>query len=806
MPSPWDPVVIAPPAPPTPLDWEMPTTPTPASSVMSTSFALQMLSALRSAVSFGGDVTPSSLVSFYHSWRHLKADATSVDVPTQGAFDPDEQEYYTSLLIIAGLFVVAFLLVALWAVFCMCRAYRRNSNDSSSSSESSNNSEGISQKRSRRIKIACLTCGLVAIATAAACIYPNVSMNGMVSNTVAGLERLVNRYNAAFLRVTNLGTQATDTLVTAHNLQGDLDDARQGVQQALEDVVTNTTSLQSLLSSVVQAVPSFEFDTFYSDAERFNRYRSIAEFGLIGLMVLVMALSLAALVCGTFCQRISATVICILLLLIVMAVVGAESAATVGISDMCMQPSAFLIHHFAEGDEYVQYYLLCDRPNPSQQAIDQTEQAVGDGLLAAQRVLNYTRQHAPQYEYEAASLHQDLLDIQQQLPGVVGRIDCSAFWEQYTRVVDGVCDPATTNLSIIAALRLASCALFLVVLVLASCTLQHEQSQQQQQQEPQPQPQPQPQPREGGREHTTTGRPEGDHPRRVRRIGTDHTGSSTTDPSPSDNSGMNEEHQNGGDDSQNTIPPPTGVPHNHINQHPGTGPGGRTSRTRITTTNPTNPHDPPSTLVEPLLIWTRNNGRGRITNDSDSDASDSAASSNNSSPGPISTISITSFPSSFILDSPRPLQPPPAPVPTHPIPSAPPIEVPVSTTNSTDTTTTTLSTEGGQGGDDGESDSLCHICCDRDVSVQLTCRHWLCSECSIRIARLNGRCPYCRAPITIDFGALDVEHAPTQDMLLNAGVQGSREDDNGTNTTRTDDDDDDDDSNNYLLCKICYEQ
>ncbi|EGD83367.1 hypothetical protein, variant [Salpingoeca rosetta] len=421
--------------------------------------------ALSQAGGQGGELAPSSLVRFFHSWLHLKSDFAPVDVPTQGAFNPQNEEYYTSLVIIAGIFLAASVLgiIAVLIVLC-CNCSRRWDRT---------NSYYTQLRRFRKLKIAAVTLGISAILLMVACIYANVETTDAVTDTISHVERLDNKYNKALTSVSNLGSDATDPLNMAQRLQRDLASAPQDVQRALQDIVSGTQTFQSSLSSVVRSAPTFEFDSFYSDARTYNHYRSIAEFGLVAFAVFALILLLVALACRSYCQLITSIIISAICLVILSAVVGIESAAAVGVSDVCMKPTTFLIHQFAEDDAYVSYYLFCNTTSPFQPDINQAQSEAQEGVLAAQLVVNYTRENAPQFQSAAIALQQGLNDLQQQLPKVAASVDCATFWPTYKRVIDGVCNPMTTNLAILSASRLAGCILFLVVLVLVSYASLH---------------------------------------------------------------------------------------------------------------------------------------------------------------------------------------------------------------------------------------------------------------------------------------------------------------------------------------------
>eukprot|EP01147_Barroeca_monosierra_P001320 gene1319-7_t len=289
-------------------------------------------------------------------------------------------------------------------------------------------------------------------------------MTTNISDTIANVEELNNLYTKSSGAVREIKYQTVEPKDVILRLQQSLTDAPSSIEDALNTASSSLNTIRISVADLSNNLPEFKVENYLHDVKQIDKYRSMAELGIMALGVSMGFYVILAIWCRSMCNVGIAFILTILLVVIVACCVGGQSAASVAISDMCMKPTTFLLYQTAPNNTYISYYLFCEQPFPAEASVNQTIFEATRAVSAANVVLNYTKSSAPSSVTDAQQLAADFESLVYHLNYAFGAITCKNFWSQYQHIVQNACGNIILNMTLLAGAQLLACTLILFVL------------------------------------------------------------------------------------------------------------------------------------------------------------------------------------------------------------------------------------------------------------------------------------------------------------------------------------------------------
>ncbi|XP_067911846.1 protein tweety homolog 3-like isoform X2 [Heterodontus francisci] len=374
--------------------------------------------------------SPPWWVNLLHRLPHINIQLETVS----SEFQPEDTQYQESLLLLGGVALVCLalnLLFLLFYSFWLC--CRRKSEDQSNAD-------------------CCCTAWCVIIATlvCSAGIAVGFYGNGETSDGIFRLAYSMRHANRTITGVEYLVSESTQNLNrTVEESLGTLENLFTKEPLYLERVQKSKGLLGELVKQLT-AIPFWEKNDVSLEElavfiELYDYYRWLGYLGLLLFDVVICLLVLFGLIRNSKGILICAALLGVLTLIISWSSLGLELAVSVGSSDFCVSPDAYVSkmadEHGLIAKEALNYYLVCNTgyPNPFQQKLSSSHKAlveiqdhVSELLKSAVREFPSSREYLDQTQIILNSTETTL----QQLTALV---DCRSLHMDYVQALTGLC-------------------------------------------------------------------------------------------------------------------------------------------------------------------------------------------------------------------------------------------------------------------------------------------------------------------------------------------------------------------------------
>lgn len=399
------------------------------------------------------------LTDFFHGFPHLDFSLQETD----STFDPENQEYRKSLLVLCGFPIIwcAFLWLCFLVFFCVrcCKGGRH-----------------------KQGKAACyrffaglfLMCGCASLAVA---FYGNAK----VHSGVDGFVQEVNSVNRTIESALNV-FKTLDGIVSRTETK-DLPDLLSAISSLRNatvfpqikefiDMITNYVGkIQSSIADVRNEAQNVNTKKVTDTTETFENYRWTVTISLYSVYIAIFLFAFTGLIKKSRCMLILLAIISISFLLLMYATMSAYLAIAVASSDLCLDPDSFVIAQVngTLQQDVLQAFIKCDgSTTPYQDEIQGALTNVVEALTTLNQIVNATLPFnmTNKISVPVNTLRQDLrwaLDNVTMLSTMVG--DCDVIHNQYVRAVTSVCNTMLIGVAyeVLATALVALCSALLVL-------------------------------------------------------------------------------------------------------------------------------------------------------------------------------------------------------------------------------------------------------------------------------------------------------------------------------------------------------
>ncbi|NP_001279543.1 protein tweety homolog 3 [Callorhinchus milii] len=408
--------------------------------------------------------SPPWWVKLLHRLPHVTVQLETVS----SDFEPEDNQYQESLLLIGGIALVCLalnLLFLLFYSFWLC--CRRKSEDQPNAD-------------------CCCTAWCVIIATlvCSAGIAVGFYGNGETSDgifrltysmrhanrTIAGVEYLVSESTQDLNRTVDVSLRALEDLFTRQ-------------PRYLEKVQKSKGRLDELVRQLTE-IPFWEnsdlsLEDLAVHTELYDYYRWLGYLGLLLFDVLICLLVLFGLIRNSKGILICAALLGVMTLIISWTSLGLELAVSVGSSDFCVSPDVYVSKMAEENEvifrETLNYYLVCNigYPNPFQQKLSSSHKALVEMQDHVTELLKSAVREFPSSREYLDRIQIVLNTTETSLQQLTALVDCRSLHMDYVQALTGLCYDGVEGLIYLVLFSFVTALMFSSIVCSVPHTWQH---------------------------------------------------------------------------------------------------------------------------------------------------------------------------------------------------------------------------------------------------------------------------------------------------------------------------------------------
>ncbi|XP_011664902.2 protein tweety homolog 1-B isoform X2 [Strongylocentrotus purpuratus] len=382
------------------------------------------------------------LAEFFHSWPHISYNGLKKQDST---FDPTNQKYIESLIFWAAVPILWLLLTLVLSLFfscCLC-CKRRRSLDPSRARLSVNCPQ-------RFLIIASFVClGLLGVGyygneTTAIGIHHFINSANGINDTVTNVDYKINKIEDDLgsiipSEVASLESELRKNVSNTTAL-GIMLEMTASLTQASEMAAANLTEISEKISLSGLDSSQLISNIKYYDYFRWMGMTLILTFQVVTCLFILLAASKASRY-----LLVLSSILCIVCILMIWCLVGAELFIEVGLGDLCVDPSQYIMTETSKKSEISQdvleYYIQCTDSslNPFSLAITEANNYLASAHKSVFSLEGMVREYAPSSQTYVDAVGVALADVSEYTQHVTALVDCTGIHKDYITALNGIC-------------------------------------------------------------------------------------------------------------------------------------------------------------------------------------------------------------------------------------------------------------------------------------------------------------------------------------------------------------------------------